>query len=139
MGNVWNFKTNKIIKGFKPKNSNYVSVSFCKNKIVEQCLLHRIVALHFIPNPENKPQVNHLGDKTDNRAHMLEWVTPKENSIHASKNITKHHRKPVNCLDKKNRKIFKSYLSIKDAEKDNFLHQGIRNSIKNNILYKGFY
>jgi len=47
-------------------------------------LIHRLVGIHFIPNPENKPTVNHkFGIKTDNRASQLEWFTVLEQNRHA--------------------------------------------------------
>jgi len=64
----------------------YVVVQITKNNITRQRFVHRLVAESFIPNPENKPTVNHKnGVKTDNRIENLEWCTQRENNIHALK------------------------------------------------------
>lgn len=62
----------------------YGRVMLFKNGKHKGYLIHRLVGLHFIPNPENKPEVNHkFGFKKDNRASQLEWHTPMENMQHA--------------------------------------------------------
>lgn len=65
----------------------YVFVRLNKNCKRTGLLLHRIVAKAFIPNPENKPQVNHIdGNKLNNNVDNLEWVTASENQKHSWNN-----------------------------------------------------
>lgn len=62
----------------------YCKVNLYKNNAHRQCYVHILVATAFLPNNENKPQVNHIdGDKSNNCVENLEWCTAKENVIHS--------------------------------------------------------
>jgi hypothetical protein len=75
----------KIMKSIKD-TSRYFFVYLRKDGRRFRCAIHRTLAELFIPNPENKSQVNHInGVKTDNRLENLEWVSASENQIHAYK------------------------------------------------------
>lgn len=65
------------------KGYQYVKTSTSKGKSRAE-FIHRLVAKAFIPNPDNKPEVNHIdGNKHNNCVENLEWVTSKENKDHA--------------------------------------------------------
>ena len=75
-------KYNRLLKPYL--YNGYYRVSLCQKGVAKKISIHRLVALHFIKNPNNKPQVNHInGDKLTNTAVNLEWVTCSENHLHA--------------------------------------------------------
>lgn len=62
----------------------YYSYTMYKDGLRGRILAHRLVAMMFVPNPDNKPCIDHINTvKTDNRVENLKWVTPKENSNNA--------------------------------------------------------
>lgn len=103
-------------------SKGYLKVTLWNKHKSQTREVQRIVAETFIPNTENKSQVNHInGIKTDNRVDNLEWCTPKENTQH-SIYVLKNGLVGVCKFDKKSGKCLEMYESIKEA--------GIKNGIK---------
>ena len=79
MGHIRNKRTGKLLNPYIGPGG-YLNVKLDN----QNCKLHILVAIAFVPNPENKPIVNHKkGNKMDPRASQLEWVTQSENIQHA--------------------------------------------------------
>lgn len=126
---VSNFGNVKSVFRYKKKLKNvldngYFYVGLYKNKKSNKIAAHILIAKAFIPNPENKPQINHINCiKTDNRIENLEWCTAKENTIHALKNnlliipkgelngMSKLNNESVNIIRNKQNKISRKKLS----------------------------
>ncbi len=93
-------------------NNGYLRYSFSRSQNRCKISAHRLVAKHFIPNPENKPQVNHIdSDKTNNHVDNLEWVTMSENMKHDYK----HNSRTSPYV--KGEKHFNAKLTKKDVVK----------------------
>jgi hypothetical protein len=80
-GNIKNDKTGRILKGAKSGRTNNLHLQVCLyNKTRKHLFIHRLVALSFIPNPENKEQVDHIdNDISNNNVTNLRWATNQEN------------------------------------------------------------
>ena len=103
-GCVYSKRTNKFLKHHNDGNG-YLFVRLKTNKKV-----HRLVAEHYIPNPENKREVDHIDrDKNNNRVDNLRWVTPKENCKNRKpKRVQKNNilgHKNISCTDNKTYKF----------------------------------
>jgi len=118
-GYINNTKTGRTLYG-TVDCAGYTKVKLCRNGKCKTSSMHRVVAEHFIPNPENKPEVNHLGEKSDNRAWMLEWTTRQENAQHAGKYRTRHQTISVQQICPETGTIIKTYEKMKDVEEDGF-------------------
>ena len=115
----------------------YLVCSLTKDGKTTQYKVHRLIAMAFIPNPENKPQINHKnGVKDDNRLDDLEWATSKENTIHAHKSglcKKKGRAYPVAQLDD-----FGNFIKVFDSARSAALLIKKSDSNLSKICRKGY-
>ncbi len=146
----------------------YMLVSLSKNEKEKTFRLHRLVAIAFIPNPENLPQIDHINaDKTNNSVNNLRWVTAKENirnplnmvhligennpmfgkkhSEETKQKIRKNHADFSGALNPTARKVKnietnEIFLTVKSAgKKYGVSDNSIRGSIKRNGKSAGYH
>lgn len=126
-GKVKNNNTQKILMS-RDNGNGYKIIRLWKNNKEKVMYIHRLIAIYFIQNLDNKPEVNHInGIKYDNSIENLEWVTRSENEIHKRqilgfKNIKTNNKKiKVNGIE---------FNSIKEAS----IHFKRNNNYFNNVI-----
>lgn len=139
-GEIYSKNKNKLLI---PQNTgNYLKVLLTNGIGKKYLFVHRLVAESFVPNKENKPCVNHInGNKLDNRAENLEWVTLSENQTHSVRvlghkppNPTKgkfgknHHGAKI-IQQIKNTAVINEFYGIAEASRKTGIHE---NAIRNN-------
>lgn len=107
-------------------HDGYSRVSLFKNYIRKKYTVHRLIALVFIPNPDNKPCIDHInGNRSDNRVDNLRWCTNKENMNfslvrkHLSDSLLNHPKKskPIFQIDKVTGDIINMFPSAMEASR----------------------
>lgn len=100
-GKVWSYKRKKFLKTDK-NSKGYARVHLSKNNVGKNIAIHKLVAMAYIPNLDNLPQVNHKDEnKENNSVNNLEWCTNKYNSNYGTRNerMARAKMKKVLCVE----------------------------------------
>lgn len=128
-------KTETIVEG-------YQRIVLMKDGIKKRFMCYKIVAQEFIPNPNNKPFVNHIdGNPANNKVENLEWCTQEENEQHAVNILGKTMKgktfpKKVKCLETDI--VYNSMNQCINAIGNNACIEGLNKAIKTNRQYHGY-
>jgi plasmid maintenance system antidote protein VapI len=126
-GRVWSYRSNKFLSP-ADDGYGYKQVKLTKDGKQKACRVHRLVGQAFIPNPENKPQINHKDAVRDNNhVDNLEWVTAQENID--AKADDRRRWKPVYCIE--NDTVYKNQGEA--AEALGVTHQTISKAVNGQI------
>lgn len=133
LGNIKSLRSGKLLKQSSDK-VGYKLVSLTKDGKSRSFSVHRLVAMAFLPNPENLPEVNHKDETHDNNCvENLEWCSKKYNRNYGTykermsktqKALGTRNNKSISAYSKTTNKFVKSYDSIQDAEKELKLSKG---------------
>jgi hypothetical protein len=157
-GQVWSYYSKRWLKQWDivshrkgyTREQVYKQVNFKLNGKLKKYSVHRLVALAFIPNPDNKPEVNHIdGNPSNNHISNLEWVTASENLLHAYRIglivISDEHRKRASELGKRTGKItakinnkLKRKLTFEQAQEIKLLYNNGKSGISQRQLAKKY-
>ncbi len=122
-----NYRRTGLVRELKimHDSNGYPRVELRKDGYRKTLSLHRLVAIAFIPNPDNKPQVNHKdGNPKNCHVENLEWVTASENLIHSYRELNRvkiwlgkvsPNNKPIYSIDQNGRR--EDYISLMEASR----------------------
>lgn len=118
-GRIYGIKR-KLYRKFKTDKDGYLIVNLSKNSKQDYPSVHRLVAMAFIPNPNNLPEVNHKDENPENNCvDNLEWCTAEYNVNYGTRNkrVAEKLSKPIEQWSKDGQ-LIKVWASLKEVEKE---------------------
>lgn len=130
-----------LLRKIQVNTSGYLDLALQKNKKQYTVSIHRLIAMAFIPNPQRLPEVNHIdGNKFNNSIENLEWVSSRNNQLHAYrtglKRKLKHEQNPKAILNREQvLEIFNSALTQRQLSEKYSVSMACINNVKNGYAW----